>query len=186
MTNTIASLRKLGVVALLVLWGSTLRAEVCAWTGNGGDVNWQTSGNWDVLPVSGRGDTLIIPSGTSTSNDFTGLKIKALWFTGAEATAVSGNELEFSVAGSKNDFNLSNACPLQIDFPVKVTKNFFGYYAASGVDYLKPVSVVGAVQFTFGKANAADAEQGVCNFASSLFCEKPGHSSRFVCVSGRA
>ena len=31
-------------------------------------------------------------------------------------------------------------------------------------------------------ANAASYE--IC--ASSLFCEKPGHSSRFVCVSGRA
>ena len=32
----------------------------CTWTGAAGDGKWATAGNWDVAPVSGRGDTIII------------------------------------------------------------------------------------------------------------------------------
>ena len=42
--------------------------------------------------------------------------------------------------------------------------------------------------FTGGKYTSTFVIFGIetYNNASSLFCEKPGHSSRFVCVSGRA
>lgn len=52
----------------------------------------------------------------------------------------------------------------------------------ANIPYLYMHNVGGA----YGSGAFVDISNLFPKFASSLFCEKPGHSSRFVCVSGRA
>ena len=156
-------------LAALAAGAVAMGATTCTWTGAGDGVSWGDPANWNVAPTSAAGDTLVIPAGTATRNTVTGLKIKALWFEGTEATTVSGEELEFSVAGTSGSYyNLSNECPLQIEMPIRVSKNFYGYYTANGIDYRQPVTVVGNVQFVFGKSNMGLALQGVANFHDAV------------------
>lgn len=63
-----------GVLAF-VAFGAQASAQRCTWTGAGGDRKWSTAANWDVLPVSGRGDTVVLRSCAGEAVDISPIEI---------------------------------------------------------------------------------------------------------------
>lgn len=78
------------------------------WTGLGGDANWTTAGNWDVLPVAG--DDLIFAGVTqlTNNNDFAAAtSFASITFAGgAGAFVLNGNQITLTGNITNNDNDL--------------------------------------------------------------------------------
>ncbi len=87
-------------------------ASTRTWSGGSGvDGNWQTSANWDVLPVAG--DDLIFAGSTrlTNANNFpNGTSFKSITFAvGSGAWVVTGNDITLSGGATAIAYNLTSA-----------------------------------------------------------------------------
>ena len=111
-------LKLLGLVLLTVIFVPAVRANICTWTGGGGNNYWTNAANWGgTAPVSG--DSLVFAGSTAlvTTNKFTSTTFSNITFD-ASAGAFSLNGNSFTLTGSI----INNSTSLQtLGLPISCT-----------------------------------------------------------------
>ena len=141
----------------------------CTWTGAAGDGKWATAGNWDIAPVSGRGDTIIIKNAgedvtayqsISVTLDETGFSAEAFQF-GDKTNHPGTATVTISGAGS---LTLSGSAPWQCfeaatcDIPVTFTHaTAVTIHAGRNAIFNAAVTVTGT-DFGFDRSKVHDAK----------------------------
>jgi len=127
---------RLLVFCMTVVAGHVLAVDR-TWVGNGGDVNWQTPGNWNgESSAPGDGDSLFF-GGTSklvNSNDFTDATFAGITFnSGAGAFTLNGNPFTLTGDVVTYDFDMQT---LNLPMALSETRTFNatnGALSVSGV-----------------------------------------------------
>ena len=93
------------VVGFFVFAQSASAAATSTWSGAGGNANWTTSGNWDVVPVAGN--DLVFPAtgvtASSTNNDFTaGTVFNSVTINGG-GYILAGNSISITTGVTDNN-----------------------------------------------------------------------------------
>lgn len=103
-------------VAVIALGGSQAIAATSTWNGNGGNVNWNTPGNWDVVPIDDPSTNLIFAgtnnigsAGTPLNQNIAAtLTLNTLTFSGGSGPFfLGGGDLEFT--GSSHTITQNSA-----------------------------------------------------------------------------
>ena len=108
-------------LAMLSCLAPGAAAATRTWSGLGGDTNWTTAGNWDVLPVAG--DDLAFPSGVpagslANNNNFPALTLfGSITFNGNGYT-LNGNAITLGTGGIAGT---SGAAPQTNDINLAIT-----------------------------------------------------------------
>ena len=103
------SLKLLFLLLLTAVFGASVRANICTWTGGGGNNYWTNAANWGgTAPVSG--DSLVFAGSTSllTTNRFTaGTTFSNVTFdASAGAFTLNGNSFALTGSIANNSTNL--------------------------------------------------------------------------------
>ena len=88
--------------------------NVCTWTGAAGDGLVSTAANWDVAPVSGNGDTLMLSGAPTIYNDIADLSVGKVQFGGSVRMSFAGERLILT----ETTESWANTCPVVCSAPV--------------------------------------------------------------------
>ncbi|MGC9944270.1 MAG: hypothetical protein ABSE48_20780, partial [Verrucomicrobiota bacterium] len=83
----------ISALALALLAPASSRAA-STWTGDGGNNDWSTTGNWNVAPSFPTGLTFAGTTGLLNSNDLSGITVSSITFdSAAGAFVLDGNDI---------------------------------------------------------------------------------------------
>lgn len=113
---------RVGLLASVLTAGVCLAGNVCTWTGAAGDGKLQTAENWDVAPVSGNGDTLVVDADAALVNDTADFSIAALQLLGsAHRVTLNGQCLLFAIGNEAVVW--TNEAMVVVNAPLAITAN---------------------------------------------------------------
>lgn len=113
------NLTAIAVTAGCLFMSQAAQAFDRTWNGGGGNNNWNTAGNWNVLPATNGTDGLLFAGNTrlTPNNDFTGAVFNKIRFlAGAGAFVLGGNALTLNDAGGfiRNNSSVEQTINLDI------------------------------------------------------------------------
>ena len=114
---------------------SLLAGNVCTWIGAGGDAKWSNAANWDVLPVSGNGDTLVFTNAEElvSVNDSESFSLSKLFCIGTGKVTFASGENAGEIKFALNGMSLTNACNVVFDVPVRIANNVTFVFNAGAI-----------------------------------------------------
>jgi hypothetical protein len=128
--------------------------NTCTWSGAAGDGRLDTAGNWDVAPVSGNGDTLVIDIGGTAATivngtpDFSVSCLKLLGQNDVSLT-LDGERIVISPPANSSDWTQAwtNHCSVTVNTPIRIDgKCLFGLGGLSTV-FNGDISLTGAISW---------------------------------------
>jgi hypothetical protein len=182
----------------------------CTWTGNGGNANFSTAGNWTgcngTSPQPADGDQLIFPGGLTNetaNNNLSGASFAEIVFNGGSGTSgyiitgnaitignildssnnANGNELalDMTVSGPSREFTSSATSDLVIGDLNNIGSNTVNF---SG-DTLNLVdNVFVAANLTDGSGDLLNIDNSTPSLAVDLLADNPGLTSNVHVTSG--
>ena len=181
----------ISALALALLAPASSRAA-STWTGDGGNNDWSTTGNWNVAPSFPTGLTFAGTTGLLNSNDLSGITVSSITFdSAAGAFVLDGNDITLS---GNIDFNGNPASSITqtinldmawsaseyIDTPANGNLSLGGSITSSSDSSLIKVD---AGELTLGGSNAIaswDLDGGTTTITGNTTINGDGNSRIYV------
>lgn len=171
---------------VMALAAAAFAGNVCTWTGAGGNGKFSTAANWDVPPVSGNGDLLYFPVGTTDAaselaaeNDLDGLSVAAIRTHGHNNSVLTLNGKAITLTGAAAAVCpeipattvISNYTALVLNTPLTVTRGgkdaYMRFYGRQLTVNAKITATNVAKLYLYGRALKSVTVNGVTESYSS-------------------
>ena len=158
------------------LSGVAFAGNVCNWTGAAHDGKLNTAENWDVAPVSGNGDTLVIDigeDGTTINNTVADFSVACIKMLGRNYTPLilGGERIVIAPASGSTDKTTvwTNFCSVLVNAPLRLDGNCqFGLGGASSV-FNGDISLTGAISWRLVGRPKGASDPGLTGDATIMF-----------------
>ena len=132
--------------------------NVCTWTGGGYDARWSNAANWDVLPASGNGDTLVFTNEHELVciNDSESFSLSRLYFSGSGSVRVAAGGGAGEICFASAVTCMTNLCKVVFDVPVRVgsPSGNTEFRFCGGAVFNGEIAINGAGSLRFSKTEA--------------------------------
>ena len=131
---------------------SLLAGNVCTWTGAGGDAKWSNAANWDVLPVSSNGDTVVFTNTDEVVcvNDCESFSLSRLYCSGSGKVTFAGGENAGEIKFALNGTSFTNKCNVVFNVPVRIANNVT-FLFDGGAIFNGEIAIQGSYTLYFNK-----------------------------------
>ena len=151
-------MKRMAMLALGLLAAATTASagNVCTWTGAGRNANWSNAANWDVMPVSGNGDTLVFTNADDIVcvNDSASFSLSRLYCSGpGKVTFATGGANAGEIKFALNGTSFTNVCNVVFDVPVRIANNVT-FLFVGGASFNGEITIQGSYTLYFKKTDA--------------------------------